>query len=856
MRGFRFDSHSGRVTGGRGRSRVWVAVLMAVALAVQVLALPGRAVAAGEPEAYVNLSATGTGSCPAVLERINFYDPAGVFRERLDVTLPMTIVVQPDTYFYYRPKQPINCLGVEYESLVLGGGFYTPAEGGSRDLVVGYRVKPTITASPAGATYSISATSVVVSHANFTQTPTLTTTIPGAVVSPCSASSCSFFIPFLTAAGSYSITATEPGGSSRTVPFVIGKAASTVTLTCNDAVYSGTARTPCRATAAGLTDWVLPTITYTDNVNAGTATAEATWAGDANHTGSTVRKTFTIDKATSRIGMSCYGSVGYTGDPVSGCFDAYALGVGGLREPVQIVFENNIDAGINTASATATWDGGRNHTGSTGTQTFSINRAGSTVTIVCPTSVGYTGSPLEPCSAQAEGVGMTEELTVTYTGNVQLGTARATAQYDGDRNHYPSSASSNFTVVPGSTAVSILCPTVDPTYTGSPIEPCTGTVTAAGMEPANVALTYRDNVDAGTATVSGSWPGDANHTASSSSVEFTIAPAPVTMTAGSYSGQFDGVAHDVGDCAVTGAFTGSLACVNNPATVGVSAGNGVVTPQMRYGTEDPANFEVATVQGQWTVTPADLVVFVGAAPAIAWSGDGNYTGPVTMKVGSRSPSDLANDADLRVELTGLVTRATETLDCQRRSDGGSAAYVCSNPDVDLPHDVYSAVATTEGLGGDFAGAGYAGLAIYDPTAKGSAEGSAAFTWADGSPGNVTFGAKLNKKGTTVQGGLMLVRTWEDSAGSHTAVLKGNALGGLTFSTRRVSGESCAMAAFNGKSSYTLDGETVGNQQFALVAVDCEADADDQVIVTGPGVFAASSPVSLDLDAGSTVLVNP
>ena len=36
---------------------------------------------------------------------------------------------------------------------------------------------------------------------------------------------------------------------------------------------------------------------YTNNTNAGTATASYTYAGDANHTGSTDAKTFTIDKA-------------------------------------------------------------------------------------------------------------------------------------------------------------------------------------------------------------------------------------------------------------------------------------------------------------------------------------------------------------------------------------------------------------------------------------------------------------------------------------------------------------------------------------------------------------------------------
>ena len=43
------------------------------------------------------------------------------------------------------------------------------------------------------------------------------------------------------------------------------------------------------------------TVTYANNTNAGTATADATYAGDANHDGSTATEaTFTIGKAGRR----------------------------------------------------------------------------------------------------------------------------------------------------------------------------------------------------------------------------------------------------------------------------------------------------------------------------------------------------------------------------------------------------------------------------------------------------------------------------------------------------------------------------------------------------------------------------
>ena len=51
-------------------------------------------------------------------------------------------------------------------------------------------------------------------------------------------------------------------------------------------------------TGAGGLDESL-TISYTDNTNAGTGHASASFAGDDNHTGSTDTATFTIDKAAS-----------------------------------------------------------------------------------------------------------------------------------------------------------------------------------------------------------------------------------------------------------------------------------------------------------------------------------------------------------------------------------------------------------------------------------------------------------------------------------------------------------------------------------------------------------------------------
>ena len=57
-----------------------------------------------------------------------------------------------------------------------------------------------------------------------------------------------------------------------------------------------------------------PTATYADNTDAGTATASYTFAGDANHTGSSDSKNFTIDKASSTTTVTIVGGpFTYTG---------------------------------------------------------------------------------------------------------------------------------------------------------------------------------------------------------------------------------------------------------------------------------------------------------------------------------------------------------------------------------------------------------------------------------------------------------------------------------------------------------------------------------------------------------------
>lgn len=106
----------------------------------------------------------------------------------------------------------------------------------------------------------------------------------------------------ITGAGSCTITASQAGDGTFAAAadvdqsFNIGQAASLVTITCPASVpFNGSAQTPCTATVtgAGGLNQAVP-VTYTNNVFFGTATASASYAGDANHTASSASKTFLI----------------------------------------------------------------------------------------------------------------------------------------------------------------------------------------------------------------------------------------------------------------------------------------------------------------------------------------------------------------------------------------------------------------------------------------------------------------------------------------------------------------------------------------------------------------------------------
>src|SRR5437867_3662853 len=355
-----------------------------------------------------------------------------------------------------------------------------------------------------------------------------------------------------TDAGTYRLRGTFAGddnhlGSQDAQTMTIAPASSTTAVSCpaGPYTYTGAAQMPCAAMVTGASLSLTPTPSYANNTDAGTATASYTFAGDANHTRSSDSKAFTIGQASSTTVVTCPSAAQtYTGSPQTPC-SATATGAGGLNVAVALVtYTNNTNVG--TAGASATYAGDANHTGSTGTGGFTIERAASAVTVICTAGAPYTytGSAQTPCTAAATGVGMSPvdvSGSLSYANNIAAGAARAAASWAGDPNHFGSTGTGGFTIGRAASAVTVTCTAGAPyTYTGWAQTPCTAAATGAGA--LNVGVTpvaYTSNTNVGTAGASATYGGDVNHFGSTGTGSFAIGKAAastvVTFEAGPYT---------------------------------------------------------------------------------------------------------------------------------------------------------------------------------------------------------------------------------------------------------------------------------------------------------------------------------
>ena len=145
-------------------------------------------------------------------------------------------------------------------------------------------------------------------------------------------------------------------GNNASEDFEIGKAETTTTVTCpaGPYTYDGSAQEPCSARVAGpggLDE--ADSVTYQNNTNAGTATANATYAGAVNHSGSTRRRS--TSPSTRRL-HGHHGDLPCRSVPTTARRQTPVLGHGHRRRRARrgrhrVAYTNNTNAGNATASA-------------------------------------------------------------------------------------------------------------------------------------------------------------------------------------------------------------------------------------------------------------------------------------------------------------------------------------------------------------------------------------------------------------------------------------------------------------------------------------------------------------------------
>lgn len=362
----------------------------------------------------------------------------------------------------------------------------------------------------------------------------------------------------------------------------------------NSLTYNGSTLSPAvtvkygNATLKKNTDY---TVAYSNNVNAGTGTITITGKGIY---GGSVKKTFTIKKlGISATAVSGTGNKVYTGSVIK---PVPAVKVGGrtLKNGTDftVSYKNNTEPGTATLKVT----GKGNYSGSV-SKTFKITaRAINDVEVTVPDTV-FTGEQVRPDVVVSYGSYQfinNSDYTLSFKDNVNIGTASVVVT---GKNHLSGSRTVTFPIEKAdisSTEIAVK----DATFTGSAVKSGVdvklGNVTL--KEGTHYTLSYKNNVNAGTAQVTISGKGSLEGAVTKS---FTIAKADISKASISANGTYapDGV------------------------KIGINAKFGNYTLK-----SSDYSFAAPTAAGEQTLTI---------------SGNGNFSGKTTVKC-NVAKADIAN----------------------------------------------------------------------------------------------------------------------------------------------------------------------------------------------------------------------
>ena len=234
-----------------------------------------------------------------------------------------------------------------------------------------------------------------------------------------------------------------------------------------------------------------------------------------------------------------------------------------------------------------------------------------------------------------------------------------------------------------------------------------------------------------------------------------------------------------------------------------------------------------------TVEPEDATVEIVVNPVAVRVGEDGGTGPAFSlylevhetypePLGSPAfPGDITN-AQLEVSLlpvgpgggAGPIACIHESF-TDDPANYGKRTFHCEIP-AGLGVNTYLVEATVGG--GYYSGYAEDVLVVYDPS-LGFTTGGGWFYWPDTTDRtNFGYTMKYNKKGTKVQGSLLLIRHLGDGK---IYRVKSNALDGLALGTSSDDSGDFGWASFSGKSTYREPGwpDPIGNHEFVVYVED-------------------------------------
>ena len=281
-----------------------------------------------------------------------------------------------------------------------------------------------------------------------------------------------------------------------------------------DQTYTGSALTPKVVVKAGskvLTQNVDYTVLYSNNVNVGTASVKIT--GKGSYKGSYTENFKIVACSIAQATCSRIADQTYSGKAIEPTFTVtYKNRTLRTGTDYTVSFKDNVKIGTATVIIT-----GKGNFEGTKEITFKITGP-SEITVESIADQTYTGSALTPKVVVKEGskvLTKNVDYTVSYSNNIKVGTASVKITGKGS---YKGSYTVNFKILPCAISKAGIRKIIDQRYNGNEIKPSVSLTYKYKTlkKGTDYTVSYSNNINAGTATVTitgiGSYEGTASTT--------------------------------------------------------------------------------------------------------------------------------------------------------------------------------------------------------------------------------------------------------------------------------------------------------------------------------------------------------